>query len=62
MKARVNRHRSEQSTVLKISEEGALFRSYRDGRKVLLTPESSVQAQKGGWIGLGMGSRIRQSL
>jgi len=47
MKARANRHRSESSTVLKITEEGALFRSYRDGRKVLLTPESSVQAQKG---------------
>lgn len=32
--------------VLKINEEGVLFRSYRDGRKVLLTPESSIQAQK----------------
>ena len=32
--------------VLKISEEGALFRSYRDGAKVLLTPESSIQVQK----------------
>src|ERR1700691_5512889 len=33
-------------TVLKISEEGVLFRSYRDGAKVLLTPESSIAAQK----------------
>ena len=33
-------------TVLKISEEGVLFRSYRDGTKILLTPESSIQAQK----------------
>jgi len=33
-------------TVLKINEEGVLFRSYRDGAKVLLTPETSVQAQK----------------
>jgi len=33
-------------SVLKISEEGVLFRSYRDGQKVLLTPESSIQAQK----------------
>lgn len=33
-------------TVLKISEEGVLFRSYRDGKKILLTPESSIQAQK----------------
>lgn len=32
--------------VLKISEEGVLFRSYRDGNLVLLTPETSVQAQK----------------
>lgn len=53
MKSRANRHRSSESTVLKITEEGALFRSYRDGRKVLLTPESSVRAQKGGWVGGG---------
>jgi len=33
-------------TVLKINEEGVLFRSYRDGSKVLLTPETSIQAQK----------------
>lgn len=32
--------------VIKISEEGVLFRSYRDGTKMLLTPESSVAAQK----------------
>lgn len=32
--------------VLKISEEGVVFRSYRDGKKVLLTPESSIEAQK----------------
>lgn len=32
--------------VIKISEEGVLFRSYRNGAKVMLTPESSVQAQK----------------
>lgn len=34
------------NNVLKITEEGVLFRSYRDGNKVLLTPETSVQAQK----------------
>lgn len=34
------------NSVLKISEEGVLFRSYRDGKKILLTPESSIQAQK----------------
>ncbi len=33
-------------TVLKINEDGVLFRSYRDGSKVLLTPETSIQAQK----------------
>lgn len=33
-------------SVIKISEEGVLFRSYRDGSPILLTPESSIQAQK----------------
>lgn len=33
-------------SVLKITEEGVLFRSYRDGAKVMLTPESSVAIQK----------------
>ncbi len=32
--------------VKKISEEGVLFRSYRDGALIMLTPESSIQAQK----------------
>jgi len=31
---------------VKVTEEGVVFRSYRDGRKFLLTPESTVQAQK----------------
>ena len=34
------------SSVLKITEDGVLFRSYRDGQKILLTPESSIAAQK----------------
>lgn len=34
------------SSVLKIHEDGVLFRSYRDGSELLLTPETSVQAQK----------------
>lgn len=34
------------SSVLKITEEGVLFRSYRDGKKIFLSPETSVQAQK----------------
>ncbi|MGI0061405.1 MAG: tRNA guanosine(34) transglycosylase Tgt, partial [Nitrosotalea sp.] len=33
-------------SVLKVTEEGVLFRSYRDGKKMLLTPESSIEAQK----------------
>lgn len=38
--------KKSDGTVLKITEEGVLFRSYRDGSKVLLTPESSIAAQK----------------
>lgn len=38
--------KKEGGSVLKITEEGVLFRSYRDGQKVLLTPESSIAAQK----------------
>ncbi|MFI4937615.1 MAG: tRNA guanosine(34) transglycosylase Tgt [Candidatus Berkiellales bacterium] len=34
------------SSVLKVTEEGVIFRSYRDGRKIFLTPETSVAAQK----------------
>ena len=33
-------------TVLQVTEEGVTFRSYRDGTKVVLTPESTVAAQK----------------
>lgn len=38
--------KQESGSVLKITEDGVLFRSYRDGSKILLTPESSVDAQK----------------
>lgn len=38
--------RKQGGSVLKITEEGVLFRSYRDGTRILLTPESSVAAQK----------------
>ncbi|MDC3180774.1 tRNA guanosine(34) transglycosylase Tgt [Gammaproteobacteria bacterium] len=34
------------NSVLRISEEGVVFRSYRDGTQINLTPESSVLAQK----------------
>ena len=36
----------DNDTVLKISEDGVLFRSYLDGRRIELTPETSVRAQK----------------
>eukprot|EP01130_Rhizamoeba_saxonica_P009415 TRINITY_DN3825_c0_g1_i2.p1 TRINITY_DN3825_c0_g1~~TRINITY_DN3825_c0_g1_i2.p1 ORF type:complete len:396 (-),score=69.46 TRINITY_DN3825_c0_g1_i2:36-1223(-) len=32
--------------VVKLNEDGVIFRSYRNGDKIHLTPESSVQAQK----------------
>lgn len=38
--------KKQDGMVLKITEEGVLFRSYRDGKKILLTPETSIQAQK----------------
>lgn len=34
------------NSVLKTTEEGVVFRSYRDGKKIHLTPESSIIAQK----------------
>ncbi|KKQ49547.1 MAG: Queuine tRNA-ribosyltransferase [candidate division TM6 bacterium GW2011_GWF2_38_10] len=38
--------KKHDNAVLKINEDGVLFRSYRDGAKILLTPETSIQAQK----------------
>lgn len=38
--------KQNKNSVLKISEEGVIFRSYIDGKKIILTPESSIQAQK----------------
>ncbi len=38
--------KQNDGSVLKITEEGVLFRSYRDGEKFWLTPESSIAAQK----------------
>jgi queuine tRNA-ribosyltransferase len=34
------------NSVLKVSEDGVSFRSYRDGSKVFLSPETSIAAQK----------------
>ncbi len=38
--------KKQDGMVLKITEDGVLFRSYRDGSKLHLTPETSIQAQK----------------
>jgi queuine tRNA-ribosyltransferase len=38
--------KKHDNSVLKINEDGVLFRSYRNGAKILLTPETSMQAQK----------------
>jgi len=38
--------KKNDGSVIKINEEGVLFRSYRDGSPLLLTPETSIQAQK----------------
>ncbi len=35
-----------RKSLVKISEEGAIFRSYTDGSKQMLTPERSIQIQK----------------
>lgn len=37
---------SQANLVLKINEEGVLFRSYRDGSPIMLSPETSIKAQK----------------
>lgn len=39
-------HQQMGPDAVKVTEEGVVFRSYRDGSKFLMTPESTVQAQK----------------
>lgn len=39
------RQTTRPKTLMKITEEGATFRSYIDGRKHLLTPEKSIETQ-----------------
>lgn len=36
----------KRRTLLEITEEGALFKSYLDGRKHMLTPEKSIETQR----------------
>lgn len=43
---RSNISKKENSLVVKVNEDGVIFRSYRDGSIFLLSPESSIQAQK----------------
>ncbi|MFO1259255.1 MAG: tRNA guanosine(34) transglycosylase Tgt [Gammaproteobacteria bacterium] len=38
--------KKQEGAVIKITEEGVIFRSYRDGQRITLTPESSIEAQK----------------
>ena len=38
--------KKQTGAVLKINEEGVTFRSYRNGERILLTPESSIEVQK----------------
>ena len=38
--------KNQKNLVLKITEEGIIFRSYRNGDRIHLTPESSIIAQK----------------
>ena len=38
--------KKQGGSVVKITEDGVHFRSYRDGRSILLTPETSVATQK----------------
>jgi queuine tRNA-ribosyltransferase len=38
--------KKQDGMVIKITEEGVIFRSYRDGSKLHLTAETSIQAQK----------------
>src|SRR5262249_42323517 len=46
VKGKRARTRPGDGGVLKISEEGVLFRNYRDGSRLLFTPETSVEHQK----------------
>lgn len=40
------RNRNREKSLLKVTEEGAKFKSYRDGSTLTLTPESSIDIQR----------------
>lgn len=46
MKRKRGADAARPNLLTKVTEDGATFRSYRDGARMLLTPESSVAAQK----------------
>lgn len=41
-----HRRSADGGPAVRCTEEGVVFKSYRDGRKISLTPESTVEAQK----------------
>jgi len=43
---RATKQKGEDGLLIRSNEHGVMFRSYRDGSSVVLTPESSVEAQK----------------
>ena len=43
---RPSKQKGSDGLLLRMNEHGVLFKSYRDGTDVVLTPESSVEAQK----------------
>lgn len=45
-KAALHRCSSDAAKMVQVTEDGVWFRSYRDGEKVYLTPETSVDVQK----------------
>jgi len=40
------RNRNNEKSLMKITEEGAVFKSYRDGKMLTLTPEGSIDIQR----------------
>jgi len=46
LKGSVRKREGHEPTLLSVSEEGVVFKSYRDGTLLSLTPESTVDAQK----------------
>ena len=46
MNSKAKEPKKSDGSVLKITDDGVTFRSYRNGEKILLTPERSIAAQK----------------